>query len=367
MIQNEIFSSDMEYIYSSLLDDERSAMFNSVFLFTGAAGFLGLYFISFLAFYKKELNIRRIICLDNFKSGKPQWITDLSKNGIVELHDFDISRDDIRDIDGADRADFIYHMASIASPTFYRKYPIDTLDANVWGLRNILDFYSDRKIKRLAFFSSSEIYGDPDASHIPTREDFRGLVDCQGPRACYDEAKRFGETMCFLYNKKFGMPITIIRPFNNYGPGMRLNDARVPADFARAVKENRDIVILSDGHPTRTFCYISDAVCGYFKALLYSGSSMETFNIGMDKPEISIKKLADIYSEAGREICDYTGKVIFGESEDKDYLNNNPDRRCPDITKARKLIGYNPSIDVEDGVRRFIRFIKTCGEENLIW
>ena len=146
-------------------------------------------------------------------------------------------------------------MASIASPSFYRKYPIETLDANIWGLRRLLDFYCEKNIRGLAFYSSSEIYGDPTPENIPTPETYRGNVDCQGPRACYDEAKRFGETMCYLFHQKYNMPITIIRPFNNYGPGVRLNDARVLADFANAVRQNKDIVMFSDGSPTRTFCY----------------------------------------------------------------------------------------------------------------
>ena len=152
------------------------------------------------------------------------------------------------------------------------------------------------------FFSSSEIYGDPDAAHIPTKEDYRGYVNTIGPRACYDESKRFGETICYEYAKEYNLPITLVRPFNNYGPGMKLGDKRVPADFASAVMNNEDIVILSDGKPTRTFCYIADAITGYLKVLLHG--SFDVFNIGIDKPEISILELANIYAQRGK-LCLY--------------------------------------------------------------
>ena len=173
--------------------------------------------------------------------------------------------------------------------------------------------------------------------------------------------------MCYLFHQKYGMPVSVIRPFNNYGPGMRLNDARVPADFANAVRQNRDIEMFSDGSPTRTFCYISDAITGYLKALLYAEQGFEAFNIGMDKPEISIRRLAEIYTEAGQDVFGYTGQTKFAVSEDKEYLQNNPNRRCPVIDKARKLLGYEPKVDVEQGVRYFLEYIKESREEELIW
>lgn len=363
----EVVLQDMVRIYNGLTEEERARFQGRVILLTGGAGFLGFYFIQFLTHFRRELGIRRIICLDNFQVGCPSWLQELRDSGLVELHKFNIITGDIADIPGAADADYVYHMASIASPTFYRKYPIETLDANVWGLRRLLDFYCKRDIQRLVFFSSSEIYGDPEPEYIPTPESYRGRVDCQGPRACYDEAKRFGETMCYLFHQKHKMPFTIVRPFNNYGPGMRLNDARVPADFANAIRENRDIEILSDGSPTRTFCYISDAISGYLKALVYEQSGFETFNIGTDVPEISIRRLAEIYLQAGREVFGYTGQVRFSVPEDREYLQNNPNRRCPRIDKARKLLGYKPEIDIEQGVRYFLEYVRSCDERELLW
>ena len=256
--------------------------------------------------------------------------------------------------------DYIIHMASIASPTFYRKYPLETVDANILGLRALLEFYKNKDIKGFLFFSSSEVYGDPDPSYIPTPEDYRGNVAMIGPRACYDESKRFGETLCYLYAEKFHIPISIVRPFNNYGPGMRLNDKRVPADFAKAVVENKKLVMYSDGKPTRTFCYVTDAIVGYLKALLYE--PFDYFNIGIDKPEISVKELAEIYKEAGSVIYNFDQSIEFRESAEPSYLTHNPSRRCPDISKARKLLNYAPSISVVEGVHRFLSFLKERGE-----
>ena len=287
-----IREADLQSIYDALTEDERSKFAGSTVLVTGCAGFLGYYIMGFLAEHGETLGIKKVIGLDNFMLGKPEWIARISEKPFVETLKFDIITDDLNDIAEAADADFVIHMASIASPTFYRKYPIETLEANIWGLRRLLDIYAEKDIKGLLFFSSSEIYGDPDPSHVPTSEDYRGNVSCTGPRSCYDESKRFGETMCMLYSQRYGMPIGVARPFNNYGPGMRINDKRVVADFARAVIEGHDIEILSDGSPTRTFCYVADAVAGYMKVLLHG--SYDYFNIGIAKPEVSIAQLADI-------------------------------------------------------------------------
>ena len=154
----------------------------------------------------------------------------------------------------------------------------------------------------------------------------------------------------------FSFPVTIVRPFNNYGPGMKLEDKRVPADFAKAISENKDIVIFSNGSPTRTFCYVADALTGYLKALVYE--KFDYFNIGIDGQEITIDQLAQIYLNQGRDIFGYTGTVRFESPEEKEYLSHNPQRRSPDISKARKLLDYQPKIGIEAGVRNFLTFIK---------
>ena len=360
-----ILQNDIQHTFDGLTAAERAKFSGSTVLITGCAGFLGYYMMQFLAAKAEELGIVKVIGLDNFMLGEPGWIKRLEQNPRIELRKFDIIRDSIADVDGAAGADFIIHMASIASPMFYRQYPIETLDANIWGLCSLLDFYAPRGVKGFLFFSSSELYGDPDAAHVPTSEDYNGNVCATGPRACYDESKRFGETMCMLFAQKFQMPIGVARPFNNYGPGMRVGDKRVPADFALAVMQNRDIEILSNGTPTRTFCYIADSVCGYFKILLHG--QYDYFNIGIESPEITIARLAEIYAAAGRDIFGYTGQVRYAVSDDKEYLTNNPQRRCPRIDKARRLLGYNPTISVEEGVARFLQYLKESEEGEYKW
>src|SRR5581483_3465637 len=264
-----------------------------------------------------------------------------------------LQHDVTRPMDGFD-FDYVIHGASIASPTFYRLHPIETIDANVWGLRCLLDAFrqrGDHSAGGFLFFSSSEIYGDPDAAHIPTPESYRGFVSCTGPRACYDESKRFGETLCVNFAQAHNLPITSVRPFNNYGPGLRLGDRRVIPDFASKIVAGEDIELLSDGSPTRTFCYVADAVGGYLKALV-RGKRGEAYNIGTDAPEISMRDLArTMVAIAGRE-HGYRGKVTYRASSDAQYLTDNPNRRCPDIGKARRELAYEPSISLDEGLKR---------------
>lgn len=362
---NKILDTDLQYTYERLSEEEISKLKKSTIIITGCAGFLGYYFTHFLFKFRDELELNKVICLDNFMLGYPKWIDKFKVDKRFVIEKFDIIKDKISDIDGAEDADYIIHMASIASPMFYRKYPIETLDANIWGLRSLLDYYAEKDIKGFLFYSSSELYGDPVPEAIPTSEEYFGNVCATGPRSCYDESKRFGETMCMLFAQRYNMPIGVARPFNNYGPGMKLNDKRVPADFAKDIVDGRDIVILSNGSPTRTFCYIADAIAGYFKILLHG--EYDYFNIGIEDPEISISELAEIYKEAGQEIFGYKGNVIYNTSEDKEYLTNNPERRCPNIQKARKILDYKPTILVKKGVYRFLQFIKESDEGDLIW
>ena len=343
---------DLEYINKETSDCDFE---NSNILVTGCAGFLGYYLLNYFAKYKSKLGIKNIIGLDSFLLGYPEWLKKLaeSKDSKIELVKFIIGKDKIENLPRADKITHVIHMASIASPTFYREYPIETVDANIWGLRDLLDFYfNKKKLRGFLFFSSSEIYGDPDNRNIPTTESYRGFVSCTGPRACYDEAKRFGETLCSIFRKSYDLPITIVRPFNNYGPGMKIGDKRLPADLAKCVVDNRPIILFSDGKPTRTFCYVADAVCGYIKAL-NSGNKTE-YNIGIDLEETSVYEFANYYKKIGRKILNYDKEIKFAKSLDTKYLVDNPQRRCPDINKARKELNYSPKITIEEGLTRYL-------------
>jgi UDP-glucuronate decarboxylase len=354
---NPILLDDLGRMHATV--GRRDRFEGATIVVTGCAGFLGFYLMQYLVRYAGELRIRNVIGLDTFLLENPPWLNRLAEEFTHVLHvrAFDISKDDIATVEGASEARFVLHAASIAAPSFYRRYPIETIDANIWGLRKLLDFYKGRNtLKGFLFFSSSEIYGDPDARFVPTDEEYCGSVSCNGPRACYDESKRFGETLCWVYATQYEMPITVARPFNNYGPGMRLGDRRLPADLAKSVLAGEDLVILSDGKSTRTFCYVSDAVTGYFLCLLHGKYGY--FNIGIDKPEIMVSELAVIYQEAGREIFGFQGQVCYTTSEDPEYLTDNPGRRCPIIMKARETLGYNPEVQIGEGVRRYLMFLK---------
>jgi len=346
---------DLDYICAGLVD-EFARLAGKRLLITGGAGFLGHYLVQAVLHWNRTHGKPRPIELtvyDSFVRGVPGWLTSL--RGYA---DFALVQHDMTAPLPADIGDFQYviHAAGIASPTYYRKYPIETMDANVTGLRALLEYArrrprSARPVEGFLFFSSSEIYGDPTPDNIPTPETYRGNVSCTGPRACYDEAKRYGETLCVNFAQQAGIPVKVARPFNNYGPGLKITDRRVLPDFARDVLAGRDIVMLSDGSPKRTFCYVADAVMGYYK-ILVRGRPGEAYNIGVGDPEISIVELAELIVTEARELFGYGGRVVRQASADASYLLDNPTRRCPVIAKARTELGYNPTVTLREGLRR---------------
>lgn len=349
----KIVSEDLAYLVDTL-DGVFSAYAGGRLLITGGAGFLGYYMVQAPLAWNDRADIPiEVVVVDNYKRGIPDWLRPLSERPDMTLLEHDM-RDPLPE--GLGRFDAIVHAAGIASPHVYRKYPIETMDANINGLRSLLDHVAESTTPGgsggdFLFYSSSEIYGDPPPEAIPTPETFRGYVSCTGPRACYDESKRYGETLCVNFTRARGVRTTIARPFNNYGPGMKINDGRVIADFCRSVIEGEDIVLFSDGSPTRTFCYVADAVAGYY-LVLAKGVSGEPYNIGSPGPEISMADLARLVRDQGRDLFGYTGKVELGEASEADYLVDNPNRRRPDITKAESDIGYRPTHDLSEGVRR---------------
>ena len=325
-------------------------------LIAGGAGFLGYYLVQAALHWNEEHAKAvpiRVTVLDNFVRGVPGWLTGLGRNANLRLIKHDITCPlpaELGDVE------YLIHAASIASPTYYRKCPIETMDANVNGLRFLLDYCCAQKQKGkpvagVLFYSSSEIYGDPTPENVPTPETYRGIVSCTGPRACYDESKRYGETLCVNFAHQHGLPIKVARPFNNYGPGLKITDRRVIPDFARDILAGSDIVMLSDGSAKRTFCYVADAVVGYYK-ILVKGRPGEAYNVGVETPEISMTELVRQIVALGSELFGYKGKVVRKESSDKDYLVDNPNRRCPVITKARTELGYDPQVTLDEGLCR---------------
>ncbi|MBN1646466.1 MAG: NAD-dependent epimerase/dehydratase family protein [Spirochaetales bacterium] len=344
-----VLDSDLQRIFLSLSIEEKKRLAGKTVFITGFAGSLGYMLMHFFASYGPQLTLKKVYCLDNFMFGKPAWVSRFDADPLFVIREGDVT---VHGFDFAQDADLIFHMASLASPVYYRLHPIETIDADVTGLRRLLDFYADKKICNLLFYSTSEVYGDPEPAMVPTPETYWGNVNTSGPRACYDESKRFAETLCYYYHHQLNFPVTVVRPFNSFGPGLRTNDQRVVADFAQAVLTNNDITIFSDGKTTRTFCYVADTTIGCLKCIFHD--KYDIFNIGLDGEEITIHRLAEIYQDIGKKYFGYTGKITYKTHTDRHYLTDNPRRRCPDIAKAREILDYNPETDTETAVLRYL-------------
>ena len=351
----ELLRTDLDYVCDNL-QAEFGRMAGKRLLITGGAGFLGYYLVQSALHFNSTRSPGqpiRVTVWDSFIRGTPSWLTALA--GTPHLT---VERRDLIEPLPQPMPDFewIIHAAGIASPPFYRKYPLKTIDANINGLRNLLEYSvaqaaKGKPVEGFLFYSSSEIYGDPTPDWIPTPEHYRGLVSCTGPRACYDESKRFGETLCVVFAQQHGVPTKIARPFNNYGPGLKITDRRVISDFAREVFAGRDLIMYSDGKPTRTFCYSADSITGYYKVLV-KGHAGESYNVGTEKPEISMAELAQKVIAISSDLFDYRGKLVHMPNPEADYLVDNPNRRCPNIDKGRAHLGYDPTILVDEGLRR---------------
>lgn len=349
-----VVQTDLNFI-SRRLTEELTSFGGRVLLMTGGAGFLGYYMVQAVVHWNRHHagDPIEMVVVDNYFRGVPDWLVALEGHDHLRLVEHDIISplpEELRE------ADSIIHAAGIASPIYYRKYPIRTMDANVEGLRHLLDHLVERQeagnpVGSFLFFSSSEIYGDPTPENIPTPETYRGNVSCTGPRACYDESKRYGETLCVNFAQQHDLQITMARPFNNYGPGLKITDGRVIPDFARDILAGRDLVMKSDGSPRRTFCYSADAVVGYFKVLL-RGRAGEPYNIGAAGPEITMRELADRMVAIAARRFGYEGKVVSRAGSHADYLSDNPSRRRPVIDKARTELGYDPQMGIDEGLER---------------
>ena len=331
---------DIEKILSDTADIVKHFSGKKILL-TGGNGFLGKYFVeifkNYNVFLKKPL---KLLVIDNsFKKNE------LSKDKNIKFVKADISKN----IKINFQPNIIIHAAGIASPFYYRKKPMETLEVAIEGTKNCLKI-AKRNNSKFIFFSSSEIYGDPDKNFVPTKETYRGNVSSMGPRACYDESKRLGETLCYIYNNYFNLHTNIIRPFNVYGPGMGQKDYRIFPNFISNIINNKSLKIYGNGNQTRTYCYITDAMEGFLRVVSL-GKSGEAYNIGNDKPEVSVK---DIY----KLLQNITEKKIACEivNHPKSYPDDEPQRRCPDISKARKHINYKPKIKLENGLKAFLNW-----------
>ena len=315
-------------------------------LLTGARGFLGRYFTEVFAYLNRHVLAESctLVGFDNMVTAGEAG-AELPSHPHMRF----IFQDVVQPIAWDGPLNFVIHAAGIASPYYYRAFPLETLDVAVNGTRNMLDL-ATKHGARFTFFSSSEIYGDPEAKHVPTQESYRGNISCRGPRACYDESKRVGETLCHIFHDKYGTATTTIRPFNVFGPGMQENDYRVLPNFASRLKGKMPLHLYGSGVQTRTFCYITDALIG-FLLVIARGVPGEAYNVGNPVPEVSMMDLV----KAMERVLGHPIPYDVIEYPDS-YPADEPMRRCPDIRKAQLQLKYHPQVSLPEGLRRFFRW-----------
>jgi len=301
---------------------------------TGGAGFLGSHLCE-----KLLENSWDVLCVDNLVTGTEQNIAHLAENPHfrVQRHDASLY------IDVAGPVDYVLHLASPASPVDYTRLPIQTLKVGALGTHNSLGLAMAKKAKFL-LASTSECYGDPLVS--PQPETYWGNVNPIGPRGVYDEAKRFAEAMTMAYHRWHSVDTHIVRIFNTYGPRMRLNDGRALPNFIYQALTGEPITVYGDGSQTRSFCYVSDLIEGIYR-LMQSDEHLPT-NIG-NPQEITILEFA-------RRVKALTGsqsEIVF-----KPLPQDDPKQRCPDIAKAKKLLGWEPKVSLEEGLRLTLDYFR---------
>jgi UDP-glucuronate decarboxylase len=335
--------ADIEEVAQRLGDAVHDLSGKTVLL-AGGRGFLGRHFIELFALLNERVLKRpcKVVALDNLRTSGAA-----GGERCDRPHLRFVKHDIVRPISWDEELHYVVHAAGIASPFYYRAYPLETLEVSTAGTRNLLELATKHRA-RFTFFSSSEIYGDPDPKHVPTPESYRGNVASRGPRACYDESKRVGETLAYVFHDKFGTATTTLRPFNVFGPGMQESDYRVLPNFASRIKAGEPLKIYGSGVQTRTFCYVTDALVGFMLAIL-RGIPGDVYNIGNPQPEVSmvdlVKRIEKILDRpVGYNVIEYPDS----------YPADEPMRRCPDIRKARLQLGYEPRVELEEGLRRFL-------------
>jgi len=301
---------------------------------SGAAGFIGSHFCDLLLAKGCE-----VIALDNFLTGAQRNIRHLEGNPRFHFLLHDVTRP----VEIAGPVNFVLHLASPASPKDYLRFPIETLDVGSLGTRQMLELAQHHKAKFL-LTSTSECYGDP-VVH-PQVETYWGNVNPVGPRSCYDESKRFAEALTMAYHRRHGVRSSIARIFNTFGPRMKLNDGRVVPAFLDQALRNDPITIFGDGSQTRSFCYVSDLVDGLFRLLL----SDEPMPVNIGNPrEMTILQFAEKIAE----LTGGTAGVVHHPLPEDD-----PKQRQPDISKAKRLLGWEPQVTLEDGLRQTIKYFQ---------
>lgn len=310
----------------------------ATYLLSGGAGFIG----SNLTKRLLENPENKVICLDNLITGKKENIAEFLSLPNYDFREVDI----IKPLEITEKIDYVLNLACPASPIDYRKNPIETLEVSAIGTKNMLEIARQNKA-RFFHTSTSEVYGDP-LEH-PQKETYWGHVNSYGERSCYDEAKRYAEALIYFYRKDFGVNTGLIRIFNTYGPKMDAYDGRVVTNFIRQALKSEDITIYGDGKQTRSFCYIDDQVEAEMKMI---HSEIEgPINIG-NPGEFTMIELAE-------KVLQLTGsksKLIH-----VDLPKDDPTQRRPDISLAKDLLGWEPKVHLDEGLKKTIEWFKNIG------
>ena len=341
---DEIISKEIDYTKNNLKEFEKDIK-GKTFLVTGGAGFIGSWFCDILVGFGAN-----VICVDNLLSGANTNIRHLLKYDNFKFVNEDVCKFTFPE---NQELDYIVHMASIASPLSYLALPIETLDANVIGTRRMLELAKEKKVKKFLFTGTSEVYGNPDDAHVPTAETYYGYVNSYGQRAVYDEGKRCAEAYCLAYLTKFKLPIRIVRIFNTFGPRLDIKSTtqygRVIVKFISQALSGKPITVYGDGTQTRSFCYITDQIEGLMKLLLLPKLDGEVVNIG-NTEEVTVMELAKRILK----ITNANSHIGFHPLPPDD-----PRRRQPDLSKAKKLLNFSPRISLDEGLIRTVNWFKS--------
>jgi dTDP-glucose 4,6-dehydratase len=303
-------------------------------LITGGAGFIGSHLCDFLL--NKNF---KVICMDNLITGKEDNIKHLLLNKNFKFVNHNVSEHINLEVD----VDYVLHFASPASPVDYQKIPIQTLKVGSLGTYNTLGLALIKKAKYL-LASTSEVYGDPKVN--PQPEDYWGNVNPVGPRGCYDEAKRFAEALVMAYHRVHKIDVRIARIFNTYGPKMRKDDGRAVPNFINQALTNKEITVYGNGKQTRSFCYIIDMIEGIYKLMM--SDIHEPINLG-NPDETTVREIAEFI----KKLTESKSKIVF-----KELPVDDPSVRRPDISKAKKELGWEPKISLNEGLKDTIKWIK---------
>lgn len=299
---------------------------------TGGAGFIGSHLCARLL-----AEGHKVLCVDNLITGSKENIASLLANPHFTFIQHDVTQP------FHSEAEAIFHLASPASPVGYMEHPIETILVNSQGTYQMLELA--RKQNALFLVSStSEIYGDPQVH--PQTEDYWGNVNSIGPRACYDESKRLGETLTMEFYRQYQLNARIVRIFNTYGPNSQVDDGRMIPNFITQALRNEPLMIYGDGNKTRSICYVSDLVEGLLLAMFTPGTAGEVFNLGNTEEQTVMA-----YAETIIRLCESSSNILFEESRIDD-----PERRRPDISKAQHLLGWQLRVNMEEGLRRTIEW-----------